>query len=312
LSFTHPHVSIIVATFNRAHLILETLVSIQNQLFQDWECLVIDDGGTDNTEALLQGLLSVDKRFSYHKRPDPYRKGLPGCRNYGLSLSKGRYIVFFDDDDWIHPQHLLLTTSFLDNQPQYGFCQYKKQPFETALPQHIAQYDVLTPLHEIGLPQLSDIVQEKIGMASCTVLWNKEALSLRFNEALQYAEEWELYSRLLSKGAKGVLVNEVLYYNRKHEASNTGEFWNGSTIRVNSKMQAAFCIVQTLQQQKMLDAAMRNYLFNIFIKHRGYSYFKSALPYSDYNILQKLKAQLYYFCFPFIFFIYKNYHQYAS
>src|SRR5258705_6384267 len=103
-----PKVTIIMATYNRSHFILETLSSIQNQTYSEWECLIIDDGGTDNTLEIITPVLDTDLRFKFVKRPDQYKKGLPGCRNYGLDLAKGDYIIFFDDDDIVHPQNLEL------------------------------------------------------------------------------------------------------------------------------------------------------------------------------------------------------------
>ena len=73
-----PIVTIIMATYNRAHFILETLNSIQNQTFKDWECLIIDDGGTDNTVEFIEYFLQEDNRFQYLKRENNYQKGLPG------------------------------------------------------------------------------------------------------------------------------------------------------------------------------------------------------------------------------------------
>jgi glycosyltransferase involved in cell wall biosynthesis len=95
----NPKVSIIMATYNRAHFIVETLVSIQNQTFLDWECIIVDDGGTDNTKEVIKPIIEEDKRFLYVQRDDIYQKGLPGCRNNGLDIAKGDYIIFFDDDD---------------------------------------------------------------------------------------------------------------------------------------------------------------------------------------------------------------------
>ena len=88
-------ITILLATFNRAHLIVETLQSIQNQTYQNWECLIIDDGGTDNTSVVISPILEQDSRFKFLKRTGSYKKGLPGCRNYGLDLSKGQYVIFF-------------------------------------------------------------------------------------------------------------------------------------------------------------------------------------------------------------------------
>src|SRR5680860_884854 len=92
-------VSIIMATYNRSHFIGETLDSILNQAFENWECLIIDDGSTDNTKEFLRPYVLKDSRFEYYERTKDHKKGLPGCRNQGLEIAKGDYIIFFDDDD---------------------------------------------------------------------------------------------------------------------------------------------------------------------------------------------------------------------
>ena len=74
----NPKVSIIMATYNRAHFIVETLLSIQKQTFSDWECLIIDDGGTDNTKEVIAGILEEDQRFRFVKRPECVSKRVTG------------------------------------------------------------------------------------------------------------------------------------------------------------------------------------------------------------------------------------------
>ena len=70
----NPEVTIIMATYNRAHFIVETLISIQNQTYSEFECLIIDDGGTDNTLEVITPILNKDLRFKSLKRPDNYKK----------------------------------------------------------------------------------------------------------------------------------------------------------------------------------------------------------------------------------------------
>ncbi|HEY4538836.1 MAG TPA: glycosyltransferase family 2 protein, partial [Faecalibacter sp.] len=94
-----PLVSIIIPTFNRADLIGETLDSIIEQNYQNWECIVVDDGSTDNTEEILMRYQIKDNRFSYYKRPKFLLKSGNSCRNYGFEKSSGELIVFFDSDD---------------------------------------------------------------------------------------------------------------------------------------------------------------------------------------------------------------------
>lgn len=94
-----PLVSIIIPTFNKSQLAIETFRSIVNQSYKNWECIVVDDGSTTEDFAVLESFVKSDKRFSLFKRPSNAKKGANACRNYGLSLSKGDYIQFFDSDD---------------------------------------------------------------------------------------------------------------------------------------------------------------------------------------------------------------------
>ncbi|WP_278020442.1 glycosyltransferase family 2 protein [Flavobacterium ginsengisoli] len=94
-----PKVSVIIPTYNRAHIISETLDSILNQTYQNWECIIVDDGSNDNTENIINKYLKNDNRFKFYRRPDDRLKGANACRNYGIENSCGTYIMFLDSDD---------------------------------------------------------------------------------------------------------------------------------------------------------------------------------------------------------------------
>lgn len=83
---TQPLVSIIIPTYNRAHLIGETLDSVMAQTYTNWECIVVDDGSTDNTAELLVVYCNKDNRFQYHHRPKDRPKGANAYRNYGIDV----------------------------------------------------------------------------------------------------------------------------------------------------------------------------------------------------------------------------------
>ena len=97
-----PLVSIIIPTYNRAHCIGETLQSVQNQSYDSWECLVVDDGSDDTTEAVVNAYAKADTRIQLHKRPETATKGANACRNLGVAHSSGAYIIFLDSDDVLH------------------------------------------------------------------------------------------------------------------------------------------------------------------------------------------------------------------
>ncbi|MCA1744718.1 MAG: glycosyltransferase, partial [Bacteroidales bacterium] len=108
-----PLVSVIIPTFNREHLIGETLESVLKQTYNNWECLIVDDGSTDRTRELVEGYVQLDGRFSYYRRPDYMPKGANACRNFGFEISRGDYVNWFDDDDIMHPEKLQIQVEAL-------------------------------------------------------------------------------------------------------------------------------------------------------------------------------------------------------
>lgn len=91
-------VSIIVPCFNQAHFLPETLDSLLNQTYQNWECIIVDDGSTDDTKKIAEEYEKRDDRFRYIYQEN---KGLPGARNTGIRKAKGDFIQFLDADDLI-------------------------------------------------------------------------------------------------------------------------------------------------------------------------------------------------------------------
>jgi glycosyltransferase involved in cell wall biosynthesis len=95
----NPLISIIIPTYNRAHLIIDTLDSIFLQTHTNWECIIVDDGSTDNTKEVVHNYINKDIRFQFYQRPKAKQKGANACRNHGLDIATGEFIVFFDSDD---------------------------------------------------------------------------------------------------------------------------------------------------------------------------------------------------------------------
>lgn len=95
-----PKISIIVPIYNCERSLTSCLSSIKFQTFEDWECVLINDGSTDRSGAICESFAVQDKRFKViHK----YNSGPGDCRNLGIYLSKGEWISFVDSDDTIQP-----------------------------------------------------------------------------------------------------------------------------------------------------------------------------------------------------------------
>lgn len=96
-----PFFSIVIPTYNRGGLISLTLDSVLEQDFREFEVLVVDDGSTDNTSAVVQAYL--DPRLQYLPKVNAERAA---ARNYGLVRAQGEYVIFLDSDDLFHQSHL--------------------------------------------------------------------------------------------------------------------------------------------------------------------------------------------------------------
>lgn len=269
-------VSIILATFNRGHLLLDTLKSIQNQTFKNFECLIIDDGSKDDTKIVIDKLLLKDKRFSYRPRPNLHKKGLPGCRNYGLDICQGEYVIFFDDDDIMHPQNLEFSLNAIETCGK-NFCRFERVTFSSPF-NYKFEFQLMQQPSSIGLGDFYSIMTNELPFNSCQILWSKKCFEIfRFNEDLMYAEEWECYLKIILAGFEGVNIENKLMYARKHQNSNTGEYFNGHPIRLESHALAIESVLHFIQNTNVWDYSVKKFLFNEYIRLKGYFSFLQLL-----------------------------------
>ena len=99
-------ISVVIPTYNRANTIRRALDSVTNQTYKNWECLVVDDGSTDNTKDQVAELARNDERIIWLERSKGRQKGANACRNIGAEKAKGQYVAFLDSDDYYHSNHL--------------------------------------------------------------------------------------------------------------------------------------------------------------------------------------------------------------
>jgi len=97
-----PQVSVIIPTFSRAEVLPIAIRSVLNQTFQDLEILIVDDGSSDTTQAVVKSF--DDDRIHYIRHPKP--RGGAAARNTGIAHSRGEYVAFLDDDDEWYPHKL--------------------------------------------------------------------------------------------------------------------------------------------------------------------------------------------------------------
>jgi len=108
-----PTVSVVIPTYNRAHLIGMSIQSVLDQTYQDFEIIVVDDGSTDNIEEVVRSF--SDPRIKYVKHQE--NRGGSAARNTGIELAKGEFIAFQDSDDEWFPEKLAKQMKVFENAP---------------------------------------------------------------------------------------------------------------------------------------------------------------------------------------------------
>lgn len=100
-----PLISVIVPCYNQAQYLDECLQSVLDQTYQNWECIIVNDGSPDNTEDVAQKWVAKDSRFKYLKKENG---GISSARNAGIDKAKGEWVLPLDADDKIGNQYMKL------------------------------------------------------------------------------------------------------------------------------------------------------------------------------------------------------------
>ena len=110
-----PLVSIIIPTYNYGHFITDALLSVSSQSYQNWECIIVDDGSTDDTSSIVQAYIKThaEQRFQYIFIQN---SGLSNARNVGIAKSQGNYLQFLDADDLLLKDKLAVQVKLLQSE----------------------------------------------------------------------------------------------------------------------------------------------------------------------------------------------------
>lgn len=249
-------VSIIIPTCNRAHLIGETLNSVLAQTYQNWECIVVDDGSTDNTVEVVNSYINKDTRFQYHHRPADRPAGGNAARNYGFELSKGEYVNWFDDDDIMMNCFLKNKIELFNNKINLVICSgvYTDQNLNKLQDLNI----------NIDSFLFKDYVLWKSQILTPSVLFRKSFLENKelFNLNIFRGQETEFFSRLFYKLSteKYLITNIPLFLYRQHIGSKT--YKNNDYVRVFKESQTIIMIENFKKSIQLNDSDLIRYYYN--------------------------------------------------
>ena len=226
-------VSIIIPTYNRAHLIGDTLDSIINQTYSKWECIIIDDGREDETRSLVQNYIGRDSRFKYFARPGSLKSGTSSCRNYGFKKSQGTLINWFDDDDIMLPEFLETKVAQFEPGIDSVVCKLTHYDFQ----KNVALGETKIKSNNL----LKDYLVGKVIFFVSGPLWKREFLLKQkemFDEDISNLDDWDFNLRMLYASPNFAFINKALVLYRVHNESLSFKIKKLNFEEIKSEMKA--------------------------------------------------------------------------
>jgi len=219
--------SVLLPTYNRAHMIGYAINSLLEQTYSNLQIIVVDDGSTDNTQEVVR--LFGDSRIDYHKIN---HVGISKALNYGLSKAESDIIIRLDSDDYCDIERINTQYSFYnENSEQYGVI--GSNFYVVAANEN--KTNILKVVYPKNHKQISDQLPRKCCLAHPTLLFRKDVILEvgGFSESKQTAEDWELYLRLINK-TKFYNIQKFLVTIRKHDhnLSTSNAIFNKENIDV--------------------------------------------------------------------------------
>ena len=279
-----PQVSVIIPTYNGSRYICQTVESVLNQSYQDYEVIVVDDGSSDATAEVLEPYLD---RIRYYRQGN---QGVAAARNFGLEAARGNYINFLDHDDLLLPQKLALQVEVFEQQPSVGMVHSGWRRIN----QWGEPLTDIEPWHEAPKLDLHEWLQRMPVLLSAMLLrrdWVERAGGL--DTEFKQASDLDLVQRLALMGCETAWVCQVTTGYRQHSKNDSlntlvqaKESWE-----VRQKFFARTDLPSQVQEQKhqylyhtLVWIAWRLYYTNYLEKMR--ETLEQSLQYSPYPYLE--------------------------
>jgi glycosyltransferase involved in cell wall biosynthesis len=210
-------VSIIIPVYNQEKYLKETLQSVINQSFSNWECILINDGSVDDSVAIINEYLTQDNRFHFINSEN---KGVSNARNLALQQVKGDYILFLDGDDLIHPEKIAQAISNFQKNSDLSIVFNTTSYFQDTIENKL--YDIKIDAELLNFNDLLLYWGEKIIIPIHSAIIKRSLLDgIEFNTNLTAQEDWLVWLRLFQKNPKVLVLDAVLSFYRKHNTSRT-------------------------------------------------------------------------------------------
>ena len=209
-------ISILMPVYNAEKYLNETIDTIKNQSFSNWELIIVDDGSIDNSKEICTKLMNDDKRIKYIFQEN---LGVSHTRNVALENAQGKYIVFVDSDDLIHEDYLkILINSIEKNNSDISVCNFiERKISNTGKVEDITRE--FYPKEVMEMSEMKDYIMDFGNSGLLNPLWNKiykreiiENNNITFDEKVETGEDFIFNLQYFRKVKKISFIKDSLYY----------------------------------------------------------------------------------------------------
>jgi glycosyltransferase involved in cell wall biosynthesis len=286
-----PTISVIIPAYNQAIYLPDAINSIINQTFEDWECIIVNDGSSDNTHEVIQSYLSNNK-FIYITQPN---RGLAAARNRGIDESSGKYVQFLDADDVIEHTKLEKQLLFLLNKNELAlsYTDYFSSS-ENNLNNPCPEGRYLPPVFLLK-NKLHDLIlrwETEISIPVHCFIFDARFFNefkIRFDESLPNHEDWDCWMNIFRLRPSVQYIPEKLATYRIHKDSMMHDW----------RLMKAGYIKALLKQRKTFEK--KSYEYNLLLQKikltkKNYEKYSRSIIIIGSHRIKKLISHL----FPFI------------
>lgn len=199
-------VSIIVPCYNQQNYIKDTLLSVINQTYQNWECIIVNDGSTDNSLDIILPFTEMDNRITVLNQDN---QGLANSRNNGIKKSNGKYILALDSDDIISPTYIeeIISAFNFDSELKVVY----------TLADRFGYYR-----EKWYLPEYSYEMELFQNCIYCSAIYKRVDYEKTqgYNSNMKFGyEDWDFWLSLLNENDKVLCINKCLFHYRSKKES---------------------------------------------------------------------------------------------
>ena len=211
-------ISIIVPIFNTEKYLHQCLNSISNQSYENFECLLINDGSTDASASICREYVAKDARFRYFEKENG---GVSSARNLGIERSGGAYITFIDSDDWVEFDYLeVLYSAIIQETADISVSSYRtyemsKNRWLFHAFERVKHQKVFSRQELMNQLVFLDSIDGSFRFVSCKLVRKSILAGIWFNESTHLGEDMEFWFKLYLIAEKSVFSNRDTYVYRR-------------------------------------------------------------------------------------------------